>query len=124
MPQTHSRTVIYDDECGFCRRWVDLGRKLDWFKRLDWKARLDPAARAAFPQVSDAKSEREMISIRPDGRLYGGFYALRDISIRLPLTFLPALLLYLPGAPLLGVPAYKWVAKNRHAFSSCPAKKG
>lgn len=65
-----------------------------------------------------------MVSIRPDGKIYGGFFAVRDVLLHLPLTFLPALFLYIPGASLIGVPVYRWIAKNRHRFSTpdtaCP----
>ncbi len=55
-----------------------------------------------------------MISMRPDGKTYGGFFAVRDIARHLPLSFLLALLLYIPGVSLLGVPVYQWISKNRY----------
>ena len=110
------RTVIFDGECGFCRRWIRIGRKLDMRGRIDWRARTDPQVQAQFPQLSSEETQNRMVSIRPDGKPYGGFYAVRDIMLHLPLTLLPALLLYIPGVSLIGVPVYKWIAKNRHRF--------
>lgn len=110
------RTVIFDGDCGFCRRWIQIGTKLDWFSRMRWRARLDPGVKEEFPQLSGEETQNRMVSIRPDGKPYGGFYAVRDIMLHLPLTFFPSLLLYIPGVSLLGVPAYKWIAKNRHRF--------
>ena len=115
-----SRTVIFDGDCGFCQRSVRLGRSLDWLCKIDWRARLEPGLRNKFPQVSSEETQNRMVSIRPDGKTYGGFFAVRDIAIRLPLTFLPAILLYIPGVSLLGVPAYRWIAKNRHRFGGRP----
>ena len=119
-----SRTVIFDGDYGFCQKQVRRGRALDWFKTIDWRARLEPGLKEKFPQVTGEASLNRMISIRPDGKSYGGFYAVRDILIRLPLTCLPALLLYIPGMSLIGEPVYRWIAKNRHHFSgkSCEIK--
>lgn len=67
----------------------------------------------------------EMEYYSPEGTRFGGFYAVRRIWIQMPLTFLPALLFYIPGAQLAGVPFYKWIAKNRHRFggkSACALK--
>ena len=77
-----------------------------------------------FPQLSGEETQRRMVSIRKDGKAYGGFFAVRDILIRLPLTFVPALLLYLPGMSRLGVPVYAWIARNRHRLAGRPDQSG
>jgi predicted DCC family thiol-disulfide oxidoreductase YuxK len=112
----YSRTVIFDGDCGFCRRSIQLGRRLDWLGKVEWLARLSNGVKDRFPQVKDEETQNRMVSIRPDGKTYGGFYAVRDIARHLPLTFLPALFLYIPGVSFLGVPVYGWVARNRHHF--------
>ena len=111
-----SRTVIFDGECGFCLRAIRIGKRLDWWHRMEWRARLTPGVNERFPQLSQEETQRRMVSIRTDGRAYGGFFAVRDIMLHMPLTFLPALLLYLPGMSLIGVPVYKWIAANRQQF--------
>ncbi|OGH55770.1 MAG: hypothetical protein A3G34_11355 [Candidatus Lindowbacteria bacterium RIFCSPLOWO2_12_FULL_62_27] len=108
--------MIFDGDCGFCRRSIRIGRALDWFGRIWWRARLEPGVREEFPQLSDEETRNRMVSILPDGRTFGGFYAVRDILVRLPLTALPALLLYIPGVSIVGVPVYQWIARNRHRF--------
>lgn len=61
-----------------------------------------------------------MVSVDRAGRARGGFYAVRDMLLQFPLTFLPAVLMYIPGAHFLGVPTYNWIAKNRHRMGgSC-----
>lgn len=108
--------MIFDGDCGFCRRSVRIGKTLDWMGRIDWRARMDPETRNSFSQAASEETQNRMISVRPDGTWLGGFYAVRDIMIRLPLTFLPAMVLYFPGVSLIGVPVYRWIAKNRHRF--------
>ncbi len=115
-PKKYSRTVIFDGDCGFCQRSIRLGKKLDWFKKIEWLARLGGDTKERFPQLSAEETQNRMVSIRPDGKTYGGFFAVRDIARHLPLTFLPALFLYIPGISFLGVPAYRWIAQNRHRF--------
>ena len=110
------RTVIFDGECGFCLRAIRIGKRLDWWRRMEWRARLEPGVNERFPQLSQEETQRRMVSIRTDGRAYGGFYAVRDILLQLPLTMLPALLLYLPGMSVVGVPLYRWIATNRYRF--------
>ncbi len=121
MDKKFRRTVIFDGDCGFCLRWVRIGKKLDFFGQMDWRARLTPGLKEAFPQVTLAETQNRMFSIRPDGKTYGGFYAVRDIMFHCPLTFLLALLFYFPGVSWLGVPAYNWIAKNRHRFGGKPS---
>lgn len=121
-----ARAVIFDDDCGFCTRSVKLFRALDWLGRFEWVPRNDPRTAGRFPQVTGERTTGEMVSVRSDGRVNGGYFAVRDILVRLPLTFAPALLLYVPGVPLVGVPAYRWVARNRHRFggkAACVVKK-
>ena len=110
------RTVIFDGECGFCLRAIRIGKRLDWWRRMEWRARLAPGVNERFPQLSQEETHRRMVSIRTDGRACGGFYAVRDILLQLPLTMLPALLLYLPGMSVVGVPLYRWIATNRYRF--------
>lgn len=123
------RTVIFDGECGFCLRAIQLGKRLDWGHRMEWRARLERGLLEQFPQLSHEGTQRRMVSIRPDGTTYGGFFAVRDIMRHLPLTVLPALLLFLPGVSWVGVPLYQWVASHRYRFSGtgddhCPVRRG
>lgn len=115
----YRRTVIFDGECGFCTSWIKRGRALDWLKLIDWRARLEPGLASKFPQTTKEETKNRIVSIRPDGKTFGGFFAMRDIMIRLPLTFLPAILMHVPGTGLVGEPVYQWIARNRHRFKSC-----
>lgn len=117
--------MVFDGECGFCVRSIRLGRSLDWLGRIEWVPRADSALRARYPLLNEADSANRMLSIRPDGTVLGGFRAVRDIGLQCPLTFLPCLILYLPGADRLGDPLYRWIARNRHRLgsASCSLKE-
>ena len=47
------------------------------------------------------------------GHLYGGYRAIRWLAWRLPMTWLVAPMLYLPGMTFIGQKIYLWVARNR-----------
>ena len=115
------RTVIFDGACGFCLRSIRIGKRLDWRHRIEWRARLEPGVNERFPQLSQEETQRRIVSIRADGKIYGGFYAVRDILLQLPLTILPAALLYLPVMSVGGGPLYRWIAANRHRFPGSPS---
>ena len=111
-----ARMVVYDGECGFCKRTIRIMKSLDWFGRLEWRPRSEPGLTERFPILKSQDTQSQMVSLHPDGKAYGGFFAVRDIWSQLPLTFIPALLFYIPGASFFGVPVYRWIARNRHRF--------
>lgn len=113
--------VIYDDTCGFCTRSARLGRALDWLRRFDWLPRSSPRVLEQYPQAHPDQTERRMAAIAPDGGLRLGFYAVREIWLREPLLFLGGLVMWLPLVDRLGVPAYDWVARNRHRLGGSNA---
>lgn len=108
------RTVVYDGECPFCRASMRRFRALDWCGHLRLVPRKEAEADLDLPGIDPAASLRMMLTVDGAGKVRGGFYAVRDVLAQLPLTLLPALLMYLPGAHLLGVPVYRHVAANRH----------
>ena len=118
------RIVVYDGDCGFCKTTVCWMKSLDWLGRLEWRPRLEPGLSERFPALQTFDTKKEMVSLRPDGKAEGGFYALREVWIQLPLTFIPAVLFYIPGAAVIGVPVYDWVARNRFRFKLPKASCG
>lgn len=121
-PTTPQRAaVLYDGHCAFCRKSVELLKRLDWFGNLRYQdARdLEHLPTSATPLEPDRLLE-EMHVLTPDGRgLYHGFTALRWLAWRLPLLWPFAPLLYLPGVPKLGQRLYLWIARNRFRLVPC-----
>jgi predicted DCC family thiol-disulfide oxidoreductase YuxK len=113
--------VLYDGWCEFCRRSIDLLRRLDWLGRLDYRDARDPAQRpAGEPALDPARLLEEMHVVPPDGhRVYHGFAALRHLAWRLPPLWPVAPLLYVPGVLWLGQRLYLWVARNRFRLVPC-----
>lgn len=104
-------TVIFDGGCAYCRRQARRIQQLDWLHRFDCVPYDD--AVAVWPEVS-----RELLGdglrLRfGDGPVRVGIDAVRSIALRMPLTALPALALWVPGIHALGALAYGVVAKRR-----------
>ena len=120
----HRRTrVLYDGHCAFCKRSVTLLQRLDWLGKLEYvDARDTSLPLLSEPLVAGAPLLDQMHVLTPRGRLYGGYHAIRAIAWRLPLTWLVAPFLYLPGVTWLGQKLYVWVARNR--FNLVPCEHG
>ena len=113
--------VLYDGDCVFCCKSIELLKKLDWLRKLEYvnvRDETQPILRA--PPVAGAPLLEQM-HVLPAGSqtLYGGYRAIRWIAWRLPATWLIAPLLYLPGMTWLGQKLYMAVARNRFKIIPC-----
>lgn len=113
--------VLYDGQCPLCRKSVEMLRRLDWLHRLDYQdARSSAHLPATDVPLDPKRLLEEMHVVRPDGRrAYHGFGALRWLAWRLPLLWLIAPFLYIPGVPALGQRLYLWIARNRFRLVPC-----
>ena len=116
MTQSH---VFYDGDCAFCRRSVELARRLDWFGRLAFVNVREDSPLLHRPPVAGAPLLEQMHVLTPGGRFYGGYAAVRAMAWRLPLLWPVAPFMYLPGVTQLGDRLYKWVARNRFQLVPC-----
>ena len=113
--------LLYDGECPLCLKSVSVLQRLDWFHVVHYQNARDIQHLPPSPVPLDAqKLLEEMHLITPDRRaVYRGFGAFRWLAWRLPLLFVFAPLLYLPGVPKLGRRLYRWVARNRFNLVPC-----
>ncbi|HEV2670790.1 MAG TPA: DUF393 domain-containing protein [Gemmatimonadales bacterium] len=99
-------TLIYDGECGICRRAVAIAQRWDREQALRFVPFQDEARVAQFGIALPALAAA-MHLIRPDGRVYPGADAL------------PELLRLFPGkrwlAPLFGIPGVLPIARRIYA---------
>ncbi|MFO0864914.1 MAG: DUF393 domain-containing protein [Gemmataceae bacterium] len=112
--------VLYDGECPLCLKSIGILKKLDWFHRLNYvNARdVDQDIIKELP-VEPRRLIEEMHLVTPSKSIYHGFGAFRWMSWRLPLLWIFAPFMYLPGASWLGQKAYLWVARNRFKLVPC-----
>lgn len=116
--------VIYDGTCGLC------AGNLKWLRRLDWLKRFDDAPYQAedikrrVPQVSAEQFAQALYVAFPDGRLFSGADAFREIFLRLPATLPLGLALSLPPLGWLARRLYPVIARNRYLLGGrCEVRK-
>lgn len=105
--------MIYDDHCGFCKR------SMAWFLAFDGlrQIRIRDYRANPSPLVSDAKMNKALYLVLPDGRALPGFEAYRYVVLRVPGLWWLVPFFYVPVfSRLFGHPIYNWVAANRNRF--------
>ena len=107
----------YDGDCGFCTRVVNWLSWLDFSKGVHWI----PFQSLEEPPPELVWDDLQTAAYLDCGRgnLEEGFYAFRKLTIKIVPLIPLAPLFWFPGMHLLGVPAYRWVARNRYRISRC-----
>lgn len=109
--------LIYDGHCSFCimsmRKLLVLDptgivEPVD-YQKIDDLSSLDP-------RLNKDLCHSQIHLLGTNGKLYGGFYAFRYLSFKLPLLWFFAPLLYFPGMQWIGSPIYNFIARNRYLF--------
>jgi predicted DCC family thiol-disulfide oxidoreductase YuxK len=117
-----SDVVIYDGECNFCRSQVSNLRRLDCCgKRLSFLSLHDPRVAERYPDLSHDELMEQMFVVDRSDRRHAGADAFRYLSRRLPLLWVAAPILHIPGTAGLWRWIYRQVAKRRYklAGKSC-----
>ena len=121
QPNNRQARVFFDGHCAFCQKSIRLLRRLDWLGKLAYVDVRDAEQMAKEDmRLEPERLLEEMHLIPPDGqKLYHGFGAIRWIAWRLPVLWLLAPLLQLPGVPEAGQRLYLWVARHRFQLIPC-----
>ena len=107
--------LIYDGECGFCRRWIDR-----WQAMTGTSVAYAPSQEvgAAYPEIDPATFRRTVVLVEPDGRISEGAEAVLRALATVPGRRWPlALYRRLPGFAPLAEAAYRQVASHRSLLS-------
>jgi predicted DCC family thiol-disulfide oxidoreductase YuxK len=119
IEQTPERLLlIYDGDCGFCRRWVARLRKVTG-ERLSYEP--SQSASPRFPQIPLENYHHSVQLVDPKGKVYQGAEAVyRGLSVVPILSWLVWMYRWIPGFAWVSEKVYRWVANNRHSLSgSC-----
>ncbi|HKY32575.1 MAG TPA: DUF393 domain-containing protein [Candidatus Polarisedimenticolia bacterium] len=106
-------TLLYDGDCGLCRRWVARLERRDARGLLETIPFQDPGVSSRFPALSREALEREVHLVLPGGRVERGAAALPHVLRRLPRWRRVAWVVELPGISALAGAVYRAVARNR-----------
>lgn len=119
-PDAHPDTdvVVFDGQCRFCRRQVDLLRRLDiGGPRLTYLSLHDHRVAERYPDLSHDQLMEQMYVVDRHGRRHGGSTAVRYLSRRLPLLWIAAPILHFPGSAGLWRRLYQELAKRRYRLA-------
>ena len=106
-------TVVYDGECGICRRSVELLREWDTEGRLRFLPFQGPGVMERYPQIEEREFRRAVQLVAPDGRHWSGADATERALRQTPRGRRIAWLFDLPLARPVARRVYRWVARNR-----------
>ena len=111
--------ILWDGDCGFCRRSVVKLQSLDATQSFDFSPHQEYSdEELKRVGLSRRKCERELQLVTHDGKTFGGAFALNYFFAQQKgWKILVALSLCVPVVLLIEVLAYKAVASNRMTFS-------
>ena len=102
--------LVYDGECGFCRRWIERWRNVTGGRVADAPYQ---EVSARFPEIPGDRFRAAVHLREPDGRWSRGAEAVfRSLSYGGHGLWL-WLYRRLPGCAALSEAAYRWVARHR-----------
>ncbi len=107
--------VLYDADCGFCRRSLSALLRWDRDGRLRPLALQDPQAGELLGDMSPAERMASWHLISPDGRCWSAGKALVPLLRLLPAGGVPAAVF--ARFPRLTDRGYRWVADHRSQLS-------
>lgn len=111
----HSRTILFDGACGFCKRTAKIVGYLDWLGRInarDFVSEWD-AVQREHPQLELEACLQDMHVIREDGAIHKGFDGYRSMAWVLPLCWPILPLMYVPPIHWLAWKIYRYIADHR-----------
>ncbi len=106
--------VLYDGHCGLCRHSIKTLQNLDWLHNLepvDFQNETEHLRVA--PEIPYAELDRAMHIKFGDGRTLSGFASFRALAWHLPLLWVLAPFLYVPGVKIIGDAIYAKIAARR-----------
>jgi predicted DCC family thiol-disulfide oxidoreductase YuxK len=104
-------SVLYDEDCGFCRWSADKLKAWDARRRLTFAAIQSAQGAEVLHAVPEAQRLDSMHALTPDGRVWSGGQAVRVILAELPGgSILASIAAASPGATAL---TYRLVSRHR-----------
>ena len=103
--------LIYDGQCGFCRRWIDRARRFDRRRVVRFLPRQDDKAEELSGRSSSELAQAAHL-VRPDGEVFAGAAAARELIGYLPGGKLVVAISRLPGVMPMAETVYRWIARR------------
>ena len=116
--------VIYDGQCRICAGQIRTLARLDLAKQLSFLSLHDRRARDRYPDLSFAELMKQMYVVDRRGKRHGGALAVRYLSRRMPMLWLLAPLLHLPGTLPFWQWFYRQIAERRYRLGQVQCDEG
>ncbi len=110
--------LLYDGDCGFCRRWIARLERWDVRSRIRCVPAAERSGVAGLPPISETALQQAMHLVTPDGRVHAGGLAMTAMLPYLPGGSVLRLLFRVPGVQAITNRVYRWVAEHRHDLGS------
>lgn len=110
---TGTITVIYDGECGFCRRSMEVLRKLDQEGVLELVESQTPGVQERFPWIGPEAYARAIQLVEPGGHTTEGAAAVERLCSIIPAGRRIGWLYRVPFARPMADRVYAWISRNR-----------
>jgi predicted DCC family thiol-disulfide oxidoreductase YuxK len=127
-PPVERLTVLYDDDCGFCRWSVGQLRPLDRHRRFEFVPLQHATDHPDRPELAELARTRDLSAVihvvRPDGAARGGGGAMLEILDALPGGWLLRPWALLPGVERVVDFGYRLVADRRNQIGELLDKAG
>ncbi len=116
-PTPQRPVILYDGDCGFCRRSVLMARRLTG-GRVDFVASQSDECAARFPQIPRSALDESVHLVETDGRVTRGAEAVVRALATNPWWRAPAAIYKRSRLASAAMErAYGFVARHRHWFS-------
>jgi predicted DCC family thiol-disulfide oxidoreductase YuxK len=112
--------LVYDGRYAFYRSLALVVRFLDVFRLVTFLDIQDAAALRISSEIQEREDGRSLIALDTVDRPHVGFDTFRTLAWRLPVLWLLAPLLYLPGVPWLGRRISLWITDNLERLPVAP----
>ena len=116
-PRRARNTVLYDNDCSLCTFQIKLLGWMDWSNRIALVPLADPVVTVIAASLTPEALREAIHCVTPSGRIYRGARAIRGIGMRVPLLWLLALFLWIPGVIFIAEIVYQWISRNRYVLS-------
>ena len=117
-------TVLYDGQCRFCIRQIANLRRFDGGGRLRFISLHDPSVAIDYPDLTKEQLMEEMWVVTQAGERFGGAYAVRYLTKRLPLLWPLYPWMRIPFSMPIWCWMYRQIAKRRYRIAGRDCQDG
>ena len=122
--QIQKDVVLYDGQCNFCRSQINILRRLDGRNRLEFVSLHDPDVATNYPNLTYEQLMEQIWIVTPARTQFGGAYAVKYLSVRLPILWPIAPVMHIPFSMPLWSFLYRQVAKHRYKIAGRDCDEG